>query len=415
MKMFGLQKNIGLQIIAMFIALAAILAMTSDLMASPSGDIQAPPGPIPPSLFDLNILFHPSTNVPWPAVPFYGWRLSHADWSTVEPGKDHYYFDLVDKYVAWGQQHNTEILMTLTYTPQWASSTPNVKTAPGLGVSGQPTDMNDWKKYVRTVAERYKGKIHVYEIWNEPDKKESWTGSVDTMVSMVRDASQILKEVDPSITIVSPPPTGPKGVDFLQQFLAKGGGQYVDVIGYHFYVAENPPEAMAALIQQVKSIMNQNGVGNKPLWNTEAGWYAPKPFPSQELAAGYVARAYVVNWVAGVSRFYWYCWDNHNWTTLELTMPDNTTLRPAGKAFATIQQWMVGASMNKCLTSPNNDWVCELKRSGSSQYIVWNTAGDHNFRLSKDWRVSQYIKLDGTVTKISGEFIPTGVQPVLIQ
>ena len=237
--------------------------------------------------------------------------------------------------------------MTLTYTPQRASSTPNVKTAPGLGVSGQPTDMNDWKKYVRTVAERYKGKIHVYEIWNEPDKKESWTGSVDTMVSMVRDASQILKEVDPSITIVSPPPTGPKGVDFLQQFLAKGGGQYVDVIGYHFYVAENPPEAMAALIQQVKSIMNQNGVGNKPLWNTEAGWYAPKPFPSQELAAGYVARAYVVNWVAGVSRFYWYCWDNHNWTTLELTMPDNTTLRPAGKAFATIQQWMVGASINK--------------------------------------------------------------------
>ena len=52
----------------MFIAsLAAILAMTSDLVASPSGDIQAPPGPIPPSLFDLNILFHP--------IPMYPGRL----------------------------------------------------------------------------------------------------------------------------------------------------------------------------------------------------------------------------------------------------------------------------------------------------------------------------------------------------
>jgi hypothetical protein len=172
---------------------------------------------------------------------------------------------------------------------------------------------------------------------------------------------------------------------------------------------------MVPLIQQVKSIMNQNGAGNKPLWNTEAGWYAPKPFPSQELAAAYVARAYVVNWLAGVSRFYWYCWDNHNWTTLELTMPDNTTLRPAGKAFGTIEQWMVGASMTKCLISPNNDWVCELKRNGSSQFIVWNTSGNHDFRLSKDWRVSQYTKLDGTVSKISGDSLTVGVQPVLIQ
>ncbi|MGC2720531.1 MAG: glycosyl hydrolase, partial [Candidatus Acidiferrales bacterium] len=308
----------------MIIAAIAILGIPSGIMASSTGEIDSPSGVIPPSLFDLNILFHPSTKVPWPAVPFYGWRLSHADWSTLEPAKDQYDFDLVDKYVAWGQQHNTEILMTLTYTPQWASSTPNVRTAPGLGVSGPPNDMGEWKKYVRTVAERYNGKIHIYEIWNEPDKTESWTGSVDTMVSMVREASRILKEVDPSITIVSPPPTGPKGVNFLQQFLAHGGGQFVDVIGYHFYVAENPPEAMVPLIRQVKSIMNQNGIGNKPLWNTEAGWYAPKPFPSQELAAGYVARSYVLNWLAGVSRFYWYCWDNHNWTTLELTMPDNT-------------------------------------------------------------------------------------------
>ena len=189
----------------------------------------------------------------------------------------------------------------------------------------------------------------------------------------------------------------------------------VDVIAYHFYVGKGAPEELVPLMQKVKAIMAQNGAGDKPLWNTEAGWHEPKPFPSQELAAGYVARAYILNWVSGVSRFYWYCWDNHNWTSLELTMPDNATLRPAGKAYATIQRWLVGASMTRCLTSENKNWVCELKRNDYLQYIVWNTEGDFQFRLSKDWHVTQLTQLNGTVNKISGDSVEIGVQPALIQ
>ncbi len=61
------------------------------------------------------------------------------------------------------------------------------------------------------------------------------------------------------------------------------------------------------------------------------------------------------------------------------------------------------------------NWVCELKQKGISQYIVWNTEGDQSFRLSKDWHVSQFVKLDGRVNKISGDSIPIGIQPVLVQ
>ncbi len=336
----------------------------------------------------------------------------------LQPQKDKWHFDLLDKYVSWGQEHNTEIMMLLTYTPRWASSSPDapsdVPDSPGF--AGVPKDMNDWKTFVRTVATRYKGKIHVYEMWNEPDRQKDWIGGTETMVAMVRDASKILKEVDPTITVVGPSPeTQPGGVAWLNDFLHKGGGQYVDVIGYHFYVGKNPPEEAVRIIQQVRTVMQQNGVGNKPLWNTEAGWHEPKPFPSDQLAAAYVARSYILNWAAGVSRFYWYAWDNHNWTSLELTMPDNTTLRPAGRAFGTIQQWLVGATMSKCLSSGNKNWICELKQNGTTQFLVWNTDGDQSFRLSKDWHVTQFTKLDGTVTKITGDSIPIGVQPILIQ
>ncbi|MGC1903229.1 MAG: glycosyl hydrolase [Candidatus Acidiferrum sp.] len=62
-----------------------------------------------------------------------------------------------------------------------------------------------------------------------------------------------MKGIDPQATIVSPAATNnASGVPWVNEFLSKGGGQYVDVIGYHFYVNAQPPEKMVASIQQVK-------------------------------------------------------------------------------------------------------------------------------------------------------------------
>jgi hypothetical protein len=397
--------------------LAAIMTATLISAADSSMELTPPQEPIPASYFDLNILFHPATHVPWPSVPFYGWRLSHANWTDLEPEKGKWYFDLLDKYVAMAQEHNTEILMTLTYTPPWASSRPDAPSDfPNLnGLAGPPRDMNDWTTFVRTVATRYKGKIHVYEIWNEPDRDKDWVGTVDQLVGMVREASRVLKEVDPTITVLSPCPETPRGPQWIGEFLRKGGGQYVDAVAYHFYVGGNPPEAMVPVIQSVRKVMTENGAGNKPLWNTEAGWHDPRPFPSQDMAAAWVARAYILNWAAGVSRFYFYCWDNHNWTSLELTEPDNTTLRPGGLAFEAIQKWLTGSVMRHVWTSDNKNWVVQIDQGGRAEYIVWNEQGDRSFRLSKDWHVSRVTQLLGGTSAIQGDSVQIGIQPVLIQ
>ena len=399
-------------------ALLAIAALICSFTAMAGSDTTLIPSqsPIPADFFSLNILFHPNTKVSWPAVPFRGWRVWHALWYDLEPQKGKWQFDHLDALVDSAQKHGAEIDLILAYSPAWASSKSDPQADWVPGSSGPLRDINDWKDYVRTVATRYKGRIHVYELWNEPDRPHAWLGDMDSMIQMVREASQILKAIDPTITVVSPSPETAKGPDWLNDFLKKGGGQYVDAIGYHFYLPQSgPPEEVVPIIQRVKTVMSQNGVGNKPLWNTEAGWHEPKPFPSQGLAAAYVARSYILNWAAGVSRFYWYCWDNHNWTSLEVTMPDNATLRPAGQAYATIQQWLVGASMPKCLTSENNNWICEVKRDNSLQFIVWNSVGDRSFRLSKNWHVTKVTQLTGAVSAISGDSISIGVQPVLVQ
>jgi len=40
--------------------------------------------------------------------------------------------------------------------------------------SGPPDNMEDWKDFVQQLAERYKGKIQIYEIWNEPNISREW-------------------------------------------------------------------------------------------------------------------------------------------------------------------------------------------------------------------------------------------------
>src|ERR1700678_2786388 len=72
-----------------------------------------PNEPVPASYFSMNILFHPLNHVPWPVVPLGGWRVAHVNWADLQSEKDRWYFDLLDKYVQWSQEHHTPILMPL--------------------------------------------------------------------------------------------------------------------------------------------------------------------------------------------------------------------------------------------------------------------------------------------------------------
>jgi hypothetical protein len=400
-----------------FILVALLPVLSCDVLRSAdSGKTLTPRDvPIPDSYFSLNILFHPLNKVPWPAVPFYGWRVWHALWADLEPQKGVWQFDLLDKYVDWAQQHHTEMLMLLAYSPRWASNNPANDADWYPGASGPLADMNDWKTFVRTVATRYQGRIHVYEIWNEPNRKKAWIGDVQTMADMTRAASEILKEVDSSNIVVSPAPTGPQSIGFFKDFLSKGGGKYVDVIGYHFYLAPNdPPEAMVPLIQQVKAAMQQFGVADKSLWDTEAGWLGDDFFSDDQQSA-YVARAFILNWAAGVDRFYWYAWESHHGSQIELTRKDNATLTAAGTAFVAIQQWMTGSVMKRCQTSDNQSWVCQLDKGGRTEYLVWNAAGSSSFHFPKEWRITQMTQLSGSRSEIQGDTVSIGIQPVLLQ
>jgi hypothetical protein len=402
------------------LALTAIALSIATGNASPQSPtlLNPPSEPVPASYFSMNILFHPLNHVPWPAVPVGGWRTAHVDWADIEPQPNQWSFDLLDKYVSWSQAHQTPILYELAYTPRWASSTPDAATdveatnPPGL--SGAPRNMEDWRNYVKTVATRYKGRIHNWEIWNEPNRPQSWTGSVDTLVDMTREAASILKQIDPTNVIVSPAATETRGLAYLDAYLAKGGGNYVDVIGFHFYIGRQSPEAMVTLIGGVEKVLAKHGLSAKPLWNTEAGWLGPDLLPPDTQAA-YLARAFILNWASGVSRFYWYAWENHHGTRIELVGPDNATLTPAGKAFGTIQKWMTGAVLTNCSAADNSLWTCSLQHDNRTSHLVWSATGSTTFSIPAAWQARAAEALDGGRAPIQNNTLSVGISPVLVE
>jgi hypothetical protein len=273
--------------------------------------------------------------------------------------------------------------------------------------------MEDWRNYVKTVATRYKGRIHDWEIWNEPNRPQSWTGSVDTLVEMTRDAATILKQIDPTNVVVSPAATETRGLAYLDAYLAKGGGKYVDAIGFHFYVGSEPPEAMVTLIAGVERILAKHGLSSKPLWNTEAGWLGSALLPPDTQAA-YLARAFILNWASGVSRFYWYAWENHRGTRIELVGSDNATLTPAGKAYGTIQRWMTGAVLADCSASTSGVWACGLERDNRTSHLVWSATVGTSFSVPAAWQARTTEALDGGRAPIQNNTISAGISPVLV-
>jgi Glycosyl hydrolases family 39 len=351
----------------------------------------------------------------WPTVQFAEWRLwdSGVAWLQLEPERGRWNFALLDRYCQLAAEHHVEIILTLGLTPTWASARPDEPSAYGKGNAAEPRNLTDWQEYVRAVATRYKGRIHTYEIWNEPNMGTDFSGTVDTMLQLSRAAYEALKSVDAANVVLSPSATTDAGLRWLDSFLAQGGCQYSDVIAYHFYVTPDPPEAMIPLIQKVQRSLRTRGCDSKPLWNTESGWAQPKHFSSEAEAAAYLMRTYVVNWLMGVQRCYWYAWDNHNWSTLNLTSPAGDQMTATGASYGTIRQWMIGAVLRSCTRERSGVWVCQFDRKESTSWILWSTGSTSIFHIPPSWRVKQILDWTGNPGPVFDHLTVTS-SPVLL-
>lgn len=329
----------------------------------------------------------------WPPLRFGYLRLwdSHTRWADLEPEPGQWQFERLDHYVAEAERRGVKVLLTLGSTPRWASQRPQEPCSywPS-GCAAPPSAMADWANYVRVLANRYRGRICCYELWNEPDFSGPpasagrpvgfFSGGVDDMVEMTRVAHEVLREADPEAKLFGPGFVNGVG-NRLAPYLRAGAGVYLDGIAYHFYAWYDEARLLKE-IDEVRALMVREGLSHLPLWSTEAGvevFAQAEALPpgayrrvSRSEAAAMLARQIVLAAAAGIDAYFYYAWDNDR-----SGMVDRAGRPlPAYDAMLLVQRWLIGTRLLGCELTRARATVCRGVQDDSPIAIVWNAHDD---------------------------------------
>lgn len=310
-----------------------------------------------------------------------------TDWASLAPQRNLWNFDRIDAYLAASEKSHLKVLWTIGNTPRWASARPYEKCAYGSGCAAEPANIEDWRRYVRTITTTFRGRIECYEPWNEVsfptdpifkpagaggEPAQFFSGSVDAMVSLARVAYEEIKRADPQACVLSPSfHSSGSWAEKFDRFLAAGGGKYLDVVSQHFYFGEEPEQAVPT-IRAMRQVMAKHGLSQVPIWNTEVGvpfMATAKQWPGlslEDLVYAFTLRTYLLNASEGVSRVYLYAWDNKG---MGFFKPD--TNLDFGSAAALVAVHLLDGLEAASCQSKGDLWQCRVSAGGRRFKVVW--------------------------------------------
>jgi len=209
------------------------------------------------------------------------WIRIFVDWHTAEPNPgqlDEFYLREFDGRVDRARAAGMKVLMVVTNSPSWASGS----TAPNT----PPSDPATFADFVGRYAERYRGRVAAWEVWNEPDEIRSWSTGPDPAryTDLLRATYPAVKAADPAAAVVVGGLTG-NHYRFLEEIYAANGKGTFDAVGLHTDTAclTSPPEEQYREpdgrigrfsftgYREVRRSMLAAG-DDKPIWMTEIGW-----------------------------------------------------------------------------------------------------------------------------------------------
>ena len=391
-----------------------LLFSAAILLSAGAGLAQTQTGPIPSSFFGMHII--DASN--WPTVPVGALGKGAFSWGYLEPVRGQLDWARLDAYVNEAQSHGVSVMYSNSGVPKWAASNTSSchQNAYGTYCSSAVVNVQDWDNFITDLVTRYKGRIQVYELWNEP--QQYFTGTMAQLVTLTQNEYNIIRSIDPQAIILSPSIVS-YGYPYLDSYFGAGGPRNINAVSMHTYpdpnndIAETITTSMTAGVRTVEA---KYGISGKPLWDTEGSWGNAQSgaITDPTLRAAFMARAHLLHWSTGIARFYWYAWDDPHWGTLEGSTVATT-------AYQQVYNWMNGATMGQpCSTNGASSpyhavYTCDLTRSGG--YVgraIWNTDGNSTYTAPSQYL--HYRDLQGILHAIpSNRDVSIGKEPILLE
>jgi hypothetical protein len=187
-----------------------------------------------------------------------------------------------------------EIVARLSSPPAWSRADGTAR-----GDFAPPDDFNDFADYAAAVADRYRGRLRYYQVWNEPNIYPEWgyqPADPEAYTRLLCLTHTRLKANDPDIVVLSGvlAPTSelgaldPSGLGatnlndfiFLQRMYAAGAKNCFDVLtvqGYGLWSGPTDRRMRPIVVnygrnQFIRDLMVANGDEHKAIWIAEMNW-----------------------------------------------------------------------------------------------------------------------------------------------
>lgn len=201
------------------------------------------------------------------------WIRVTANWKFIETDRGVRDWSALDSYISACTNAGLLPLVLILGQPAWAK---------GIHTT-QVSAMSGWSDFCAALADRYRGQVTAYEVWNEPNLDRFWDGAnVESYVELLKVASTAIRGADSSALIVSgglAPAATVEGEEvdplvFLQSVL-DGASSYLDHVGWHPYCWPDRPLSGApwstwTKMHAARQKMVSAGVTGQ-LWLTEFG------------------------------------------------------------------------------------------------------------------------------------------------
>jgi polysaccharide biosynthesis protein PslG len=193
-----------------------------------------------------------------------------------------------DNIVDLAARNQIQVVARLDAPPKWAHA-----GYADLGDFGPPAKFEHFADFAAAVAQRYKGRITYYQLWNEPNIYPEWGEqrvNPEDYTRLLCLAHDRIKAIDPDAVVIAAalaPTVAQDGRDlsdliFLQRMYQAGAARCFDVAaaqGYGLFSGPDdrrasPLETNVARHLLMRDVMVANGDARKPMWLSEVNWNA---------------------------------------------------------------------------------------------------------------------------------------------